>query len=153
MGIKINQRKTLIRKKNNTIELGSPTQELTINGVFSVEGSFLVNNPVRNPSFSPCDTMKMFSVQPHGVGWMNYSPQSIILLDVSSGIDNFFVQTTRGLPKGTRWCLNPGGNNMESGIITFKLESKLFISGSGINSGLYYDHKLGERLISIDCSM
>tara|TARA_Y100000310_G_C20639188_1_gene792902 strand:- start:392 stop:853 length:462 start_codon:yes stop_codon:yes gene_type:complete len=151
MGIKIDQRKNAIRKKNNIVEIGSDSQDVTINGSLYVEGAFVVNNPVGSPVFSPCETIKMFSVSPQGLGWTTYSPKSIILIDVSSGVDECFVQTTRGFTEESKWCLNPGGNNMESGIVKFKLDSRLFISGSGINSGLYFDHKKGERLISIDC--
>ena len=63
-----------------------------------------------------------------------------------------FVQSTRGFTNSSDWALNPGGTNMESGKAIFSLDSKLFISGSGINRGLHYEHDKGERLMSLSAT-
>jgi hypothetical protein len=150
MGDRFKDIKPVIRKRDNNITIGSPSQTTNIQGSFKVQGTFFVTDPaVSVPTFGMGQRMKCFGLGPHGIGWHSMSPQTIQVLDQGSGTDYVFVQSTRGFPEKSEWVLNPGGSNMESGKVVFKLDSKLFISGSGINSGLYYDHKKGERLISI----
>ena len=147
------QNKPVIRKNKGVIEIGSNTQCTSVEGRLTVEGEIFVKNPVKLPNFFETEKMMIFSFDNQGVGWRPYNYGALTNQSVGSGVDYIYVQSTRGFEKDNYWVLNPGANNMESGIVTFKLESKLFISGSGVNSGLYYNHQKGERLINLTYSL
>jgi len=141
--------KILIRKKGNEIQIGSQSQSTRVKGELNVNGTIRVNSPAFIPSFAPWEKMKVFCYDENGIGWKNYCPQSLINHSGVSGLDFVYVQSTIGFRKGDNWVLNPGGSNMESGKVEFKLGSKLFISGSGSTSGLYHNHDKGERIINL----
>jgi len=143
------QNKPTIRKVNNVISIGSDTQNTEVQGELSISGPVKISSPANIPNFLSNEKMKIFSYDGNGVCWTPHFPQSIINYSGASGYDFVYVQTARGFEKGNDWVLNPGASNMESGKVTFKLESKLFISGSGANSGLFFDHQKGERLINL----
>ena len=143
------QIKPTIRKKDNVIQIGSPNQNVGVSGNLSVDGSVNVNAPFSDPSVGLNHPLKVFSYSQRGFEWVELSPNTLLTFDSTSGVDYMFVQSTRGFSKNSNWVLNPGGTNMESGKAMFSLDSKLFISGSGINSGLYYEHDKGERLMSL----
>ena len=153
MSIKINHLKPAIKKKNNVIQIGGESEEVRVQGSLKVSGPIQIPNPVESLKFNEAEHMKMFGVGSFGVGFYSVSPQTIVIDDQTSGVDNFFVQTTRGFSKNNTWVLNPGASNMESGLVLFTLESRIFVSGSGINSGLYFEHKKGERLININYTL
>ena len=143
------QNKPTIRKKNNVINIGSASQNVEVQGELDINGPVKISSPANIPNFLSDERMKVFSYDGHGVCWTPYFPQSIINYSGASGHDFVYVQTSRGFKDGNDWVLNPGASNMESGKVTFKIESKLFISGSGANSGLFFDHQKGERLINL----
>jgi hypothetical protein len=144
------ENKPVIRKKNNVIEVGSNTQQTEIKGRLSVAGSIRVNSPAYLPTFGGKEKIKIFSYDQRGVGWVNYCPQSLMSLSGVALNDFIYVQSTVGFRKNDNWVLNPGcPSNMESGKVLFTLGSKLFISGSGANSGLFYNHNKGERIINL----
>jgi len=143
------QNKPTIRKKDNVINIGSDSQNVEVQGELNVKGPVKITSPANIPNFLSDERMKIFSYDGNGVCWTPYFPQSIINYSGASGHDFVYVQTSRGFKDGNDWVLNPGASNMESGKVTFRLESRLFISGSGSNSGLFFDHKKGERLINL----
>ena len=153
MSIKINHLKPAIKKKNNVVQIGTETETVRVQGSLKVSGPVQITKPVQISSFNESQHMKMFGVGPEGVNFYSVSPQTIVIDDQTSGVDNFFVQTTRGFNQNNTWVLNPGASNMESGLVLFTLESRMFVSGSGINSGLYFEHKKGERLININYTL
>jgi hypothetical protein len=143
------QIKPTIRKKNNVIQIGSSTQHVGVSGNLSVEGSVEVKAPFSDPGLGENSPLKVFSFSQNGFQWATIAPNTLLTFDSTSGVDYMFVQSTRGFTNSSDWVLNPGGTNMESGKAIFSLDSKLFISGSGINSGLHYEHDKGERLMSL----
>ena len=143
------QNKPTIRKINNVISIGSSTQNTQVQGELEVSGPVTITSPANVPNFLSNEKMKVFSYDGNGVHWTPYFPQSIINYSGASGHDFVYVQTARGFEEGNDWVLNPGASNMESGKVTFKLDSRLFISGSGSSSGLFFDHQKGERLINL----
>ena len=141
--------KPVIRKKNNVIQIGSETQQTEVKGDLEVQGTVHVTNPAFIPKFEAGEKMKIFALNNGSAGWVNHSPQSLVNFSGTALEDFIYVQSTVGFEKGNDWVLNPGGSNMESGKVEFKLGSKLFISGSGTNSGLFYNHDKGERIINL----
>ena len=153
MSIKIGNLKQPIRKKDNIVQIGSESQETKVAGTLSVGGPIVIKDPIPNIDFSNGQKSKHLVIGPNGISFESFTPQTICILDTTSGVDNFYIQSTRGFSKADTWVLNPGSTTMESGKVLFKLESRLFISGSGINSGLYYEHNKGEQLINISYAL
>ena len=143
------QIKPTIRKKDNVIQIGGPNQNVGVSGNLSVDGTVQIKSPYSNPSAGDNYPLKVFSFSPRGFEWTQVLPNSLLTFDSASGVDYIYVQSTRGFSKSSDWVLNAGGQNMESGKVLFALDSKLYVSGSGINSGLYYEHDKGERLMSL----
>jgi hypothetical protein len=144
--IKFESIKPTIRKRDNVIQVGSETQNVGVSGSLFVRGNVRVAESYSVPEFGADDTLKVFSQTAFGdFRWVSVLPSTLLTQDINSGIDYFYVQSSVGLNDTKQWVLNPGAPNMESGLITYKLNSKIYISGSGINSGLYYNHEKGER--------
>ena len=141
------QIKPTIRKKNNVVQLGSDSQNVGISGSLDVRGGIRIGNPYLDPSFGVNDNLVVFTQSAsNNFKFVSINPNTVLSQDISSGLDYFFAESALGFNDTKDWVLNPGAANMESGKINYKLNSKIFISGSGINSGLYYDHNKGERL-------
>jgi len=141
------QIKPTIQKKDNIVQLGSNTQNVGISGSLDVRGNVRIGNPFSEPPFGANDNLVVFTQTSFGdFKFVAVTPNTVLSQDISSGLDYFFAESALGFNDTKDWVLNPGATNMESGKITYKLNSKIFISGSGINSGLYFDHNKGERL-------
>ena len=148
------ENKPVIRKKNNAIQIGSESQKTQVKGELEVQGSIRVSTPAFVPSFAAKEKMKIFSYDNNGATWTNHCPQSLMNVSGVALNDFIYVQSTVGFRKNDSWVLNPGcPSNMESGKVLFTLGSKLFISGSGANSGLFYNHNKGERIINLSYAL
>ena len=148
--IKFESIKPTIRKRDNVVQVGSETQNVGVSGSLFVRGNVRVAEAYSLPEFGTDDTLKVFTQSSFGdFRWASVLPNTLVSQDINSGVDYFFVQSSPGFNDTKSWVLNPGAPNMESGIIKYKLNSKIYISGSGINSGLYYNHEKGERVTVI----